>query len=326
MYPASFQVGDEVRVIAPARSLALISQECQMIANNTLADLGLHLSFSEFVAERDDFDSTTIAHRVQDLHNAFRDTRVKGIVSVIGGYNSNQLLNYIDWDIIKHNPKIFCGFSDITVLNNAIWAKTGLVTYSGPHYSSLGQKLHLEYTLEYFRKCLFSKDSFTVFPSQFWTDDPWYLNQDARFQRPNPGMWILQTGEGHGTILGGNLCSLNLLQGTKFFPQANYPTLLFLEDTATTTPALFDRDLQSLLQAMSSRHIVGLVIGRFQEQSGISKEHLTAIIQSKRELAGKPIVANADFGHTDPRITFPIGGIASLKVEGEKASLAIVKH
>ena len=90
--------------------------------------------------------------RVEDLNEAFRDENVKAILTVIGGFNSNQLLDYIDYEAIKNNPKIFCGFSDITALSNAIYAKTGVVTYSGPHYSSFGMLKGFEYSLEYFKK------------------------------------------------------------------------------------------------------------------------------------------------------------------------------
>lgn len=75
----------------------------------------------------DNFSSSSISSRIDDLHDAFLDKNIHGIFTVIGGYNSDQLLEKIDYDIIKNNPKILCGFSDITALSNAIFAKTGLV-------------------------------------------------------------------------------------------------------------------------------------------------------------------------------------------------------
>lgn len=74
------------------------------------------------------------------MNEAFGDQNVKAVFTVIGGSNSNQLLPYLDYELIRQNPKIFCGFSDITALLNGIYAKTGLVTFSGPHFSSLGMK------------------------------------------------------------------------------------------------------------------------------------------------------------------------------------------
>ena len=99
------------------------------------------------------FTSSSIESRIEDFTYAFSDTNVKAIFTAIGGVNSNQLLKYIDWELIKNNPKIFCGFSDITALNNSIFTKTGLVTYSGPFITStFGQKLHFDDTLDYIKK------------------------------------------------------------------------------------------------------------------------------------------------------------------------------
>ncbi|MGE1099278.1 LD-carboxypeptidase, partial [Bacillus altitudinis] len=76
--------------------------------------------------------------RVEDLHEAFRDPNVKGIFTAVGGYNANQLLRYIDYELIKENPKVLMGYSDITAILLAIHKKTGLTTYSGPHFSTFG--------------------------------------------------------------------------------------------------------------------------------------------------------------------------------------------
>lgn len=139
LIPPKLKKGDEIRVIAPARSLALISEETRSIANQRLEALGFHLSFGKHVEVCDEFNSSSIKSRIDDIHAAFADDSVKAILTVIGGFNSNQLLAYLDWQLIQNHPKIFCGYSDITALANAIFAKTGLVTYSGPHYSSFGQ-------------------------------------------------------------------------------------------------------------------------------------------------------------------------------------------
>ncbi len=122
-------------------SYSIFSEELKNIANKRFEDLDLKLTFGKHINEKNEFTSLSIESRIEDLHDAFQDKNVKAIFTAIGGANSNQLLKYIDWELIKNNPKIFCGFSDITALNNAIYIKTGLVTYSGPHYSTFGQKL-----------------------------------------------------------------------------------------------------------------------------------------------------------------------------------------
>ena len=186
IYSEKLKSGDEVRIIAPSRSMAILSEEIKNIANRRFEELGLKLSLGKHVNESDEFNSSLIKSRVDDLHEAFSDKNVKAVITVIGGFNSNQLLRHIDWDLIKNNPKIFLGFSDITALNNAIFVKTGLVTYSGPHYSMFGQKLYFEYTLKYFKNCLMNKKAFEVKPSDSWSDDVWYLNQDKRNLINNP--------------------------------------------------------------------------------------------------------------------------------------------
>ena len=132
MIPAKLKKGAHVRVIAPARSLGIVSGECRRIACERLAEMGLSVSFGRHAEETDEFCSSSAAARLEDLHEAFADRTVDGILTVIGGFNSVEILAGIDYRLIAENPKILCGFSDITALANAIYAKTGLVTYSGP--------------------------------------------------------------------------------------------------------------------------------------------------------------------------------------------------
>lgn len=325
IYPKKLQAGDEVRIIAPSRSLKIISQELRGVADKRFAEMGLKLSFGKHGEESDEFVSSSILSRIEDLHDAFQDANVKAVITVIGGYNSNQLLKYIDWDLIKNNPKIFCGYSDITALNNAILTKTGLVTYSGPHYSTFGQELYFDYTLEYFKKCLFSEDSFEITSSETWSDDAWYMDQKNRALIKGEGFFSINEGEASGTIIGANLCTFNLLQGTEYFPSLE-DAVLFLEDDEESLSHAFDRDLQSLIHLPDFKKVKGLVIGRFQKASKMSKEILEKIIKTKKELDAIPVIANVDFGHTDPKITFPVGGEARLSVRQGKIKLEILKH
>lgn len=326
VFPNKLQKGDEVRIVAPARSLSMISKELKEIASNRFKKLGLKLSFGKYVKKSDDFVSSNINSRVFDLQEAFKDKKVKAIITVIGGFNSNQLLADLDWNIIKNNPKIFCGFSDITSLGNSIYSKTGLVTYSGPHYSTFGQKLYFDYTLEYFKKCLMSNDAFQIKSSNQWNDDEWYLDQDKRSLIDNDGFKKINQGEVKGTIIGGNLCTLNLLQGTKYMPSFK-DSILFLEDDYESSPHHFDRNLQSLIHQDDFSNVKGLVIGRFQKESKMIQKLLKQIISSKKELKSLPVIANVDFGHTDPKITFPIGGVCELTTVGNKEiKLNILSH
>jgi len=325
VYPAKLKKNDEIRIIAPARSLSIIEKETLKIANNRFEEMGLKLSFGKHVNEKDEFNSSSIDSRIVDLNEAFLDDNVKAVITVIGGFNSNQLLRYVDWEIIRANPKIFCGYSDITILSNAIYAKTGLVTYSGPHYTSFGQKLYFDYTLEYFNKCLMDDEPFKIDPSLSWSDDCWFLDQNKREQLRNPGHLVINEGVAEGTILGGNLCTFNLLQGTKYFPDLN-DSVLFIEDDAESQPHHFDRDLQSLIHLPDFGKVKGLIIGRFQKKSHMTERLLKKIIKTKKELDAIPVIANLDFGHSDPKITFPIGGQIVINAGKNNLSMEIARH
>jgi muramoyltetrapeptide carboxypeptidase len=328
IYPEKLKVGDEVRIIAPARSLGIISNNLREIADRRFRDLGLKVSFGKHVEEKDEFDSSGIESRIEDLHEAFADKNIKAIFTVIGGYNSNQLLKHIDWQLIKNNPKILCGYSDITILNNAIYAKTGLISYYGPHYSTFGQEKHFDYSLDYYKKCLLSDEPFEIKPSENWSDDLWFKDQNNCALIPNEGWLIINEGEATGTILGGNLCTFNLLQGTEFFPDIS-GSLLFMEDDdlpKENSAVEFDRNLQSLIQQPNFEKVQGLVIGRFQTASQMTNEKIKQIIKSKKELANMPIIANVDFGHTDPKITLPIGGEIQIKADFQNPQIYITKH
>ena len=118
--------GDEIRVIAPSRNLT----EVWHVAHHHAVDFwhkeGFNLTFSKNSCEIGKFHSSSIASRVEDIHEAFCDPNVKMIITCLGGFNTNQLLRHLDYDLIAKNPKILCGYSDITALHNAIYAKTGI--------------------------------------------------------------------------------------------------------------------------------------------------------------------------------------------------------
>lgn len=326
IYPRKLKAGDKVRVIAPSCSASIVSDEVREMATENLEKLGLKVSFSKHFNEIDEFNSSSIESRVGDLHEAFKDPKVSGILAVIGGYNCNQLLRYLDWNLIKNNPKIFCGYSDITALSNAIYSKTGLVGYSGTHYSTFGQKHLQHYNVEYFKKCLFLEDSFLVNSSDRWSDDRWYVDQDNRNLINNEGWWVINSGEASGISLGGNLATFRLLYGTEYMPSLK-DAILFVEDDNYTKNDVveFDRNLQALIHQKDFEKALGLVIGRFQVGSKMTQEKLVRIIKTKKELDNLPVIANIDFGHTDPLITFPIGGEVKIEV-GDSSRIKIIKH
>lgn len=327
MIPEKLKKGDEIRVIAPSRTMKIINKETRDIANRRLEDLGFKVTFGKHVEECDEFTSSSIESRLEDLHDAFRDENVKAILTVIGGFNSNQLLSQIDYGLIKENPKILCGFSDITALSNAIYAKTGLVTYSGPHYSSFGMKYGFEYTLEYFKKMFLSEEEFNVTSSDVWSNDAWFIDQEKRDFFKNHKMFCINEGKTEGKIIGGNLSTFSLLTGTDYMPGFVEDTILFIENDATASGAVylveFDRMLQALIHQPGFNNVKGIVLGRAEKSSDMTPEKWKMMINNKKELENIPVIADADFGHTTPIFTFPIGGKAKLEASNSEINLYI---
>jgi len=313
-YPKKLKIGDEVRIIAPSISMAKWPQDVISLATSRLEEMGLVVSFGKNVREIDDFDSSPIESRLEDLYSAFKDSNVKGILCSSGGYNANYLLDKIDWQVIKDNPKFFCGFSDITVLSNAILKKTGLITYSGPNFRNFGQKKYVDYTLSYFEKMAFRDSPLIIRPSPSWSDDNWIKNQDKRELIKNEGFWLINPGKASGQIIGGNLCSLNLLQGTSYMPSLKNSVLL-IEDDSMSTAGEFSRNLQSLAQLPDFSGIKAILFGRFQKKTKMTRKLLTALVKSLPQLDQLPVLANLDFGHTDPKFTFPIGATISIDLQ-----------
>lgn len=326
--PTKLKKGDEIRVISPSCSLSIVSNENRKLATKRLTDMGFQVTFSKYADEIDQFASSSISSRIQDLHEAFGDPNVKAILTTLGGYNSNGLLKHLDYDLIRKNPKFFCGYSDITALNNAIYTKTGLVTYSGPHFSSFGMEKGLEYTNDYFLQCLTTNEAIEIIPAEMWSDDSWYMDQENREFIKNEGYVPIQEGEATGEIIGGNMSTLNLLQGTPYMPNLKGKILFLEEDSLTgkSTLKTFDRYLHSLMQQPDFEHITGIVIGRMQKEAECTIADIQEMISSKPELAHIPIIANANFGHTTPIFTFPIGGRAKIISNKENTSITILTH
>ncbi len=301
-----------IRVVAPSRSMKIIAGDCRELATKRLQEMGHTVSYGKNVEAMSDFVSASVEEKLADLHEAFADKSVEMIMTAIGGFNSVQLLNKIDYDLIAKNPKPLCGFSDITALTCAIHAKTGIKTYSGVHYSSLGMLKGAEYSIEYFKKCLFGKEPFEVKAAGEWSDDAWFLDQENREFIKNSGHWVLNNSSAKGKIVGGNLCTFNLLQGTSYMPSLK-DCVLFIEDDADTKDVIFDRMLHSLSMQKDFDTVRGILIGRFQKPSNISRETLEKIVATKEHLKKIPVIGNVDFGHTTPIITFPIGGVCEIK-------------
>ncbi|WP_373712284.1 S66 peptidase family protein [Streptococcus sp.] len=300
--------GDHIRVISPSLSIQAIGGfNANVSAKEKLEELGFNLSFSSNYFEHDLFDSASIASRVEDLHEAFLDSSVDAILATIGGFNCNELLPYLDYDLIAQNPKIFCGYSDTTALLNAIYTKTGMQTYMGPSYSSFKMKEGQEYQSQSWLNAV-TQDDYDLVPSKEWSSDPWYDPTQPRHFMPTE--WkVYNAGSASGTIIGGNLSTFSLLRGTPYAPQAeNY--ILFMEEAEGYPPEHFLRELAALLQAYPNPQAV--IIGRFPKECEMTEEILLAILDKHPLLKTIPVLYDVDFAHTQPLFTITIGAQATL--------------
>ncbi|MGP5593271.1 S66 family peptidase [Corynebacterium flavescens] len=327
--PAPLTPGSRIRVVAPSVSLSFVEHRklghyLSHLATTRLENLGLEVTFGAHVRESDEFSTSPIRSRVSDLHEAFADPSVDGIMSVMGGFNSNELLPYLDFDLIADNPKFLCGYSDITALQNAIFAQTDLITYSGPHWSSFGMRDHSEITRRSFEHAAFGTEPIVWEPSTWFTDDQWFVAQDNRPTQPSSGWWIVQEGEAEGIAVGSNLSTFALLNGTEYRPELR-DRVLFVEVTHSAGIREFRRMLESVLQQPGGDESAALVIGRFQVESDVNHEEVDATVASIPQLRDIPVIANADFGHTNPQLTFPIGGRAQIRAAREGSRIAFTR-
>ncbi|HEL9644734.1 TPA: LD-carboxypeptidase [Streptococcus suis] len=307
--------GDHIRVVSPSSSIERVGGfEANLAAKEKLENLDFKLSFSEHYFENDIFDSAPIASRVADLEAAFADESVDAILTTIGGFNCNELLPYLDFDLIARHPKIFCGYSDTTALLNAIYAKTGMPTYMGPAYSSFKMVQGQEYQTEAWLKAV-TLDSYELTPSPEWSSDAWYLPDAPRTFYPTD--WkVYNPGRASGIAIGGNISTLNLLTGTEFAPKPD-KYILFLEEAEDDDYLIIARHLTALLQAYPNPQAV--VFGRFPKETKMTEEILLAILDKHPLLKKIPVLYNLDFAHTQPLFTITIG--AQVELNSQTMSL-----
>jgi len=331
--PPKLKPGDEIRILALSRSLggamqsAGFTEEDVAFAVARLEALGLKVSFGRWVGECNAHLTASPEHRLEDAHQAMADPSVKAILAVTGGIGAIQIMDGIDYDLVAKHPKIICGYSDIGYLANAIFARTGVVTYYGPNFTSFMMREGADYTLAGFRKCLFEEAPLHLQPAVQWSDDAWHKDQVKRTFHANDGWWCIQPGVADGTVIGGSYWILNMLQGSKFFPSLRQ-AVLFLEHPAEGKATLMSLDsgLRALALQPEFPQVRGIVLGRYAQNGGVTQANLTELLQQIPALNGLPIIANVDFGHTTPAATLPLGGHCQVRASAEECSIVFPQH
>lgn len=315
---------NEIRIVTSSGNLNMNEDDIDYIKAKLK---GYDITFGKNVNKSiPEYNCPSIEDRKNDIEEAFLDKNVKAIMIARGGALSNQLLDEIDYEIIQKNPKIIIGFSDATSLLNAIYSQTKLKTYYGPNFSVLAMRKGNDYTYEYLNKVLNNEEEYYMNPAISWSSDKWYKDQDNRKFIKNNGMNIINEGNAEGTIIGGNLNTFSLLQGTKYMPIAQKIILFIEEDNWANEDYLyeFDRRLQSLTQQAFFKKVKGIIIGRAQQNVNMNINRWKTLISMNKKLINMPIVVNADFGHTMPMATFPIGGKCIISGKGKSIRIKII--
>ena len=263
------------------------------------------------------FVSDTPANRASDLHDLFADPQVGAIVSAIGGDHSCHLLPHLDFGLIREHPKILCGFSDVTVLNVALWAACGLVTFNGPALLTDFAEFPAinDYTRESWLRVVTSPEpAGRVPPAAQWTEDfqNWGLQVDNPSARPralrsSPGWTWLKGGTAEGVLLGGCIESLDHLRGTRWWPDWEGAIFFFETSEEKPLPERVDSILMDYDNMGVLAQIKGMLVGRPMKYTDQEKQDLREVLLERTAAYSFPIIADMDFGHTSPLMTLPVG-------------------
>jgi muramoyltetrapeptide carboxypeptidase len=279
-----------------------------------LMALGHNVTVGSSVKGVCDFMAGSQEVRAQDLHNLFSHPEIDLIMTTIGGYSSNDLLNILDYEWIRQHKKPFVGFSDVTILLHALQARSGIQTILGPMLLNQFGEFPVPdaFTVQSFTHVLAHLDDGTVYElptADSWTEEllMWDTKDDRpRVHEPNQGWRVLREGRAEGFLSGGNLETLLLLTGTPYQPLLD-ETILFLEDNEMEVRGSIQRNLVHLKQCGCLQQVRGIVFGRFKTHSEISSVVLSEIIDRVFGSTSIPVIMGVDFGHTDPHLTLPFG-------------------
>jgi muramoyltetrapeptide carboxypeptidase len=329
--PERLREGDLVRVFSPSSSVPSFFPERLGRAERELERLGFQVSRAVHAMDRTGYTAGNAEQRAADLDEAFADPEVRAILCSIGGNNSNQLLDQIDYDIIRRNPKVLVGYSESTALLVAIWQMTGLVTYHGPGVlPEFGEYPHvMPYTERSFLETLCeARSPRRLSPPESWTDQYAEWADPANWRRtrpqiPNASWRAVRSGIGEGPLVGGNLDTLLKLAGTPFWPDLS-GAILFWEEARQAAPQV-DAHLTQLRQMGIFSEIAGMIVGRPYHCDDSVGVGFADVVDEKLSSVPFPVLADVDFGHTDPMLTLPIGIRVRLDVRDADYDLSVVE-
>ena len=300
--PAKLKIGDTIGVVAPSNPIIEDNIEELKRAKKKVQEAGFKVKYSKNLFSNTNGYSSTSQEKADDINEMFKDKEVKMIWCAKGGQNSNSTFEYLDYELIKNNPKIICGYSDITSLTNIITAKTGLVTFSGTNFKTIATD-ETDYSYkEAIKRFVYGSLELGVEGEEYKT---------------------LKEGIAEGQLIGGNLDLIRGLVAGKYSIDFN-EKILFLEDLGIETcPAFVSNFLYYMKQNGVFDKIKGLWIGNYEHESGISLEKV--ILDVLEDEYDFPIIKSNNFGHTEAKTVIPIGTKARIDTKNARKIKLIEK-
>lgn len=318
--PPALTAGDTIGIVSPSwfGGAAYVPRARHGI--RYLEQLGFKVKVAPHAFNNRGHVSDTAQNRAADINQMFADATVSAILCTIGGSHSAELLPYLDYETIKQNPKVFMGYSDITTLNVALYAATGLCTINGPYL--LSDWAEFPSMPQISRDWVIRLLTSTVAPGAIpyptqWTKEflDWTTGEvrtRARTYQPNTGWKILQHGRGSGRLVGGCIESLQPLRGTRFWPDMA-GCILFIETAGDLkSPEATDELLMGFENMGAFDVIHGLLVAKPYDFTPDDEQRFEEFLLERTHKWSFPVVSNMDFSHYTPMIAMPIGVTASI--------------
>ena len=295
MIPNSLKKGDTIGVVAPSDSIDIDDNQYIQKSSKLFEDFGFKIKLSKFAFSHSLGYSASPLEKAEDVNNMFANPDVKAIFIVKGGENSNTTFDYLDYELIKNNPKILCGFSDSTSITNVISSKTGLVTFSGATFKSL-----TSWETDYAFKEVIKR----------------FIDKNSDFGTPEDKFETLQSGVATGKLIGGNLSLISQMVCGKYSLDFT-DKILFIEDLGfESSPARISSYLYYMKQNGVFDKIKGLWIGNYEHPSGYTLEKIVFDVLGNSY--SFPIIKSNNFGHVDKKTVIPIGTTAKIDTSTER--------
>jgi len=313
--PPAIESGSAVAIVSPSFGAVGRWPHRADRGRKYLESLGLWVKMMPNAEREDGWASASAAERADDINAAFADDEVSVVLTSIGGNHSNQVIQYLDYDMIRANPKWVQGYSDITVLHWALLQHAGIASLYGPAFTlELAEYPEVfAYTDRWLRAAWFREQPLFFEAARVWTEE--FLDFDtradlsrARRLQPSEGWITVRGGEADGPLIGGCLESICWhLKGSSEWLDLRGAIFFVETSEEAPSPAHVDAYLTDFENMGVFDAISGLVVGRPRGYSDDDRKILWDVVAARTESAGIPVLANLDIGHTDPMLTLPLG-------------------